>query len=103
MKNKTKVGNKTTDLYAPFVMVTAMILPTDNFTNVTIDNGKILSDGQRNIVVGVGMPGFADNLDLKSIDEDIDLDIPENFTMEADVTDFNMSCTDRSSGFSGYR
>ena len=93
VKNKTKVGNKTTDLYAPFVMVTAMILPTDNFTNVTIDNGKILSDGQRNIVVGVGMPGLADNLDLKSIDEDIDLDIPENFTMEADVTDFNMSST----------
>ena len=93
VKNKTKVGNKTTDLYAPFVMVTAMILPTDNFTNVTIDNGKILSDGQRNIVVGVGMPGLADNFDLKSIDEDIDLDIPENFTMEADVTDFNMSST----------
>ena len=93
VKNKTKVGNKTTDLYAPFVLVTAMILPTDNFTNVTIDNGKILSDGQRNIVVGVGMPGLADNLDLKSIDEDIDLDIPENFTMEADVTDFNMSST----------
>ena len=23
------------------------------------------------------MPGLADNLDLKSIDEDIDLDIPE--------------------------
>ena len=75
-------------MYAPFVMATAMILPTDNFTNVTIDNGKVLSDGQRNIVIGVGMPGLADNLDLNSVDEDIDLDIPEEFTMEADVTDF---------------
>ena len=86
VKNKTKVGKKTTDVYAPFVMATAMILPTDNFTNVTIDNGKVLSDGQRNIAIGVGMPGLADSLDLKSIDEDIDLDIPEGFTMEADVT-----------------
>ena len=93
VKNQTKVGTKTTDMYAPFVMVTAMILPTDNFTNVTIDNGKVLSDGQRNIVVGIGMPGLADNLDLKSVDEDIDLDIPEDFTMEADVTDFSMSST----------
>ena len=93
VKNKTKVGKKTTEMYAPFVMATAMILPTDNFTNVTIDNGKVLSDGQRNIVIGVGMPGLADNLDLKSVDEDIDLDIPEEFTMEADVTDFTMSST----------
>ena len=93
VKNKTKVGKKTTDVYAPFVMATAMILPTDNFTNVTIDNGKVLSDGQRNIAIGVGMPGLADSLDLKSIDEDIDLDIPEGFTMEADVTDFSMSST----------
>ena len=93
VKNKTKVGKKTTEMYAPFVMATAMILPTDNFTNVTIDNGKVLSDGQRNIVIGVGMPGLADNLDLNSVDEDIDLDIPEEFTMEADVTDFTMSST----------
>ena len=93
VKNKTKVGKKTTDVYAPFVMATAMILPTDNFANVTIDNGKVLSDGQRNIAIGVGMPGLADSLDLKSIDEDIDLDIPEGFTMEADVTDFSMSST----------
>ena len=42
-KNKVKVGKKKTDMYSPFVMVTAMILPVDNFTNVTIDNGKVLS------------------------------------------------------------
>ena len=92
-KNKVKVGKKKTDMYSPFVMVTAMILPVDNFTNVTIDNGKVLSDGQRNIAVGVGLPGLADSLDLKSIDKDIDIDIPEGFTMEADVTDFSMSST----------
>ena len=91
--NKVKVGKKNTNMYSPFVMATAMILPVDNFTNVTIDNGKILSDGQRNIAIGVGMPGLADSLDLKSIDKDIDVDIPEGFTMEADVTDFSLSST----------
>ena len=35
-----------------------------------------------NIAVGVGLPGLADSLDLKSIDKDIDIDIPEGFTME---------------------
>lgn len=58
-------------MYSPFVMVTAMILPVDNFTNVTIDNGKVLSDGQRNIAVGVGLPGLSDSLDLKSVDKDL--------------------------------
>ena len=92
-KNEVKVGKKKTDMYSPFVMVTAMILPVDNFTNVTIDNGKVLSDGQRNIAVGVGLPGLSDSLDLKSVDKDLDIDIPEGFTMEADVTDFSMSST----------
>ncbi len=83
-------------------MVTGMILPTDNFTNVTIDNGKVISDGSRNIVVGFGMPGHERK--FESGRKDIDLEIPESLCMEADVTDFTMSstftvCTDRSSGF----
>lgn len=32
-------------------MATAMILPTDNFTNVTIDNGKVLSDGRKRDII----------------------------------------------------
>ncbi len=89
-------------------MVTAMILPTDNFTNVTIDNGKVLSDGQRNIVIGVGMPGLADNLDLNSVDEDIDLDIPEELYNGSRCNrlynEFYIHfCTNRYSGFSGCR
>lgn len=69
---------------------------------------RMLSDGQRNIAVGVGLPGLSDSLDLKSVDKDLDIDIPEGFTMEADVTDFSMSSTfylwnDRYSGFPGYR
>ncbi len=58
-------------------MMTAMILPTDNFRNVTIDNGKIISDGQRNIVVGVGMPGLKDSLNLSSEETD-KVTIPES-------------------------
>ena len=45
-------------MYTPFTMVTAMMLPGDEYTNVTIDNGRILSDGDKNIVVGLGFPGF---------------------------------------------
>ena len=41
----------------------------------------------------LGLPGRSDSLDLKSVDKDLDIDIPEGFTMEADVTDFSMSST----------
>ena len=63
-KKSAKVDGKNETIYSPFVMLTAMILPDDTFSNVTIDNGKVISDGSRNIVVGVGMPGLKDSLKL---------------------------------------
>lgn len=85
------------DIYTPFVLFTGMILPGDNFSNVKVDNGKAISDGDKNIVIGVGLPGLEDSLKLKKNktdildDLDIDLDIPDSFEVEADVTDFNLS------------
>ena len=51
-KKSAKVDGKEETVYSPFVMLTALIMPEDTFSNVTIDNGKVLSDGSRNIVVG---------------------------------------------------
>ena len=51
-------------MFTPFTMITAMMLPTDEYTNVTIDNGKIMSDADKNIVVGLGFPGLTENLKL---------------------------------------
>lgn len=66
--------------YTPFAMVTGLILDTEKFENVTIDNGKIVSDGERNMVIGMGIPNMKEQLEVK------DLDIPDSFTVEADVT-----------------
>ena len=41
-KKSVKVDNKNVEVYSPFVMVTGMMLSSDNFTNVTVDNGKWL-------------------------------------------------------------
>lgn len=96
-KKTVTVGGKEEEVYTPFVMMTGMILPNETFSNVTIDNGKVISDGSRNIVVGFGMPGLKDSLDLDEETtkeaEDKGVTIPENFEMEADVTDFTMSST----------
>lgn len=83
-KKTVKVDKKDVEVYSPFVMVTGMILSSDNFSNVTIDNGKVISDGDKEMVVGVAVPGLKDSLDLSG-DLSDKIDIPEGFTMEADV------------------
>lgn len=92
-KKNVEVNGKTENMYTAFVMMTGMILPNDNFTNVTIDNGKVISDGNRSIVVGFGMPGLKESLNLDDIKDADDLTIPESLEVEADVTDFEMSST----------
>lgn len=92
-KKNVNVNGKTESMYTAFMMMTGMILPNDNFTNVTIDNGKVISDGNRSIVVGFGMPGLKESLNLDDIKDADDLTIPESLEVEADVTDFEMSST----------
>lgn len=95
-KQTAKIDGKKEDIYSPFVMVTGMILPEEKFSNVVIDNGKVISDGARSIVLGVGMPGMRESLGLdeeeaSSAVEDIRL--PESLEITADVTDFSMDST----------
>ena len=50
----------------PFVLVTGLLLDNDSFRNVEVTNGKYINDGDRNIIIGFGLPGLKDNLDLMS-------------------------------------
>lgn len=86
-----KVGNKKEQMYIPFTMVTAMIFPTDEYKNVEIDHGKIISDGDKNIVVGFGFPGLEENLALS--DKDFDVEIPDSVKVTADVENVSVGET----------
>lgn len=68
--------------YTPFLMVTGLILDSDKFTNVTVTNGKLVSDGDRDMALGMGLPEMKSYLGVN------DLDIPDYFELEADVTDY---------------
>lgn len=78
-KNTTKDN---TEDYVPFLMVTGLIMDSEKFSNLTITNGKIISDGDRNMAVGMGLPQMKENLGVD------DLDIPDYFEVEADVTEY---------------
>ena len=87
------INGKQTTVYTPFTMITAAILNTDNFSNVKARNGKVISDGNKHIVIGVAMPGLADSLNLKNTSIGSNFDIPEDFEITADVEDFQMTVT----------
>ncbi|MEI3219834.1 MAG: hypothetical protein V8S08_09740 [Lachnoclostridium sp.] len=88
-KEKVMIDGKEEEIYTPFTMVTAMMLPTDEYKNVTIDSGKIISDADKDIVVGFGFPGLKDNLDL----EELEIDLPESITITADVENVSVGPT----------
>lgn len=89
-KTKKKIQGELTDIYTPFVMLTGMILSSDTFSNVSIDNGKVINDGSNQIVIGLGTPGLAESLNL---DKEYADQLTSEFTVTADATDFEMGNT----------
>ena len=96
-KQTVKVDGKEETLYSPFVMLTGLILPEETFSNVVIDNGKVISDGNRNIVLGIATPGLKESLGLdKKLNKGSDsegINLPENLEVSADVKNFSMDPT----------
>ncbi len=78
-------------IITPFTAATAMNLANDNFTNVAIDHGAVLSDGNNNIVVGLAFPGLTEDLGLSG--NSLGINIPETVKITADVTNFEMGPT----------
>lgn len=101
-RKNIKVAGEKKEVYTPFVMATGMILPVEKFSNVQVDNGQVLSEGENDIVAVYGMPGLKESLDLDHLDfgDDVSVDlnkvtdkITDTATITADVTDFELGQT----------
>ena len=90
-KTAVEVAGEKEEMFTPFTMITAMMLPADEYQNVEIDHGKVLSDADKQIVVGLGFPGISENLKLS--DGDFDFDLPEEVTVTADVKNASVGPT----------
>ena len=86
-----KGGEET--VFSPIVLVTGLILPNKTCSDVRIDNGKVINDGDKNIILGVAMPGLKESLGMKEGEAAEILTIPDTLTISADVEDFSMSST----------
>lgn len=90
VKTVETVNGKEHNVYVPFTVMTGMILD-DSFSNVEVSSGKVVSDGDKQIVVGVAMPGLSDSLKVDASDFSEEVDIPEYIEVTADVKDFSLS------------
>lgn len=75
------------NLTRPYAIVSALVLSNDNFSNVTVNNGKAINDGNNTAVVGIALPGVSSDLNISS------LDIPDHVTVTAKTTNFEIDGT----------
>ncbi len=59
------------NLYTPFVSALTTIVPTKYNSNVTVNNGKVISTGTNNVIAAIAAPGLYESLgmnELKNLD-----------------------------------
>ena len=61
--NKDKHGS----LYTPFVVTMSTLIDGENNSDVTVTNGKVLSNGTKNAVVAIATPGLYESLKVKEL------------------------------------
>lgn len=92
-KQTVKVNGKDTTVYTPFIVAGGMILQEDKFSNVSVENGKTIGDGTKEIALMVGAPGLKESLNLS---DDVlkqlgDFNFSNTYTITADTEKFELS------------
>lgn len=91
---EVEVNGKTETIHVPFVVLSGLVLSNDNFKNIEVTNGKLISEGNNSIIAGIAMPGLKDSLQISSKDFDTDkVSVPEYVEITADATDFSLDMT----------
>lgn len=87
------LNGKPATMYTPVMAVVGMILPEETFQNIKVSDGRLISDGSNQVAAFLSIPGLDDSLNLKgfsSLPDLQELSFPEQFTITADATEFEM-------------
>lgn len=80
------IKGKNRKVYTPFSTITILDLPVDNFKDVKISGGKMINDGNNQIVTFICLPGMKESLNL----EKTTLELKENLEITTQVENFEM-------------
>ena len=73
----------------PYTMASGLLLESGRFSNISVENGKVISEGDTNICVGIAFPGLGESLGI-SKDE---LALPEEVVIKATANGFAIDGT----------
>ena len=100
-----KVGDEEEEINVPFTVLSGMLFSDNCVSNVEVNTGKVITEGDKTIVVGLAFPGLQDSLKLdeakdqvddkleendSDIDLDLDIDIPDYVEVTMDAENFAM-------------
>lgn len=84
--HSVNIDGKNRNINTLFTTITVINLPSDYFTNVKVNGGEVLSDGNNQVVGFVCFPGLKQSLGSGNNL----IDIPESLEIKADVKNFKM-------------
>ena len=89
VNSETKRINGKNVIIHPFFVAGGMLsLDNDHYSNTTCDQGKIVADGSKQMLVFAAVPGLKDTLDSADLSKVSDqLSIGDDINIECDVTD----------------
>lgn len=65
--SNVNINGKSETLYTPFVVTTGCIISNKENSNITISNGKVVSNGQNSVLVAIVAPGLSDSLNMHEL------------------------------------
>ncbi len=91
-ENNAKVNVDGREETVPFMALTGLLASDESFSDVTVDQGKVIDDGDKLIIVGMALPGLREDLHLdnKEVAGKLDLDIKDSITITATVKDYDV-------------
>lgn len=89
VNSETKTINGKNVIIHPFYVAGGMLsLNNDHYSNTTCDQGKIVTDGSKQVLVFAAVPGLKDTLESADLSKVSDqLSIGDDINIECDVTD----------------
>ena len=89
VNSETKTINGKNVIIHPFYVAGGMLsLNNDHYSNTTCDQGKIVTDGSKQMLVFAAVPGLKDTLDSADLSKVSDqLSVGDDINIECDVTD----------------
>lgn len=90
---RVTVNGRNMEVQTPFVLMSMLFLPSDTFSNIRVTNGKVMTGGNDQIVIGYASPGLADSLKLESYGPTEDVSVPDYVEVRADVSEFELGFT----------